>query len=226
MPRKNPNGPLRFLTCLKDRRRAKLFVCSLCLIGLIVCGYKSRTCFFPKRFGVVVPGEIYRSGQLSRFLIESTLKRHGILHIVDLTGPDDVNPDQLAERNAARKLGIVHHRCPLSGDGSGDIEQYASALEVILRGQQAHEPVLVHCAAGSQRTGGVIAAYRLLFQGKSRHEVLHELAKYDWNPRKDRALLVYLVRRGFLTSPPTLPPNLSQPSPGDLVLADRADITH
>ncbi|MFK7778388.1 MAG: hypothetical protein QM501_09725, partial [Gimesia sp.] len=49
-----------------------------------------------------------------------------------------------------------------------------------------------HCAAGAQRTGGVIAAYRMLVQKKTPEEAYQELLLYNWKPHKDQALLDYL----------------------------------
>jgi len=217
-PPVNPRIRSRF------RRVAIPCLAVLLLVGLSVTAYKSRYFVFPKRFGVVVPGQIYRSGQLSRFLVESTLRKHQIRHIIDLTGFTDSDPDQRAEQEAARRLKIAHHRFNLKGDGTGEIENYAAALEIVIKAQQAGEPVLIHCAAGSQRTGGTVASYRLLFQGWSTDRVLSELESYDWNPRKDQTLLRYLdehwaelsgclVRRGILEKIPEKLPKLSDGSP-------------
>ena len=52
--------------------------------------------------------------------------------------------------------------------------------------------MLVHCAAGSQRTGGVFAAYRTLVQGMAPEQAIAEMQKFDWDPDKDQVLLDYL----------------------------------
>ncbi len=197
-----------------------LGVCAVILVGICATAYQCRYLVFPKRFGVVVQGEIYRSGQLSRFLVESTLQKHKIRQIVDLTGFGDAEPDHRAEVEAAKRLGIAHYSFHLRGDGTGNIENYAAALEIICKARQAGEPVLVHCAAGSQRTGGTIAAYRLLFEHWSRAEVLQELQDYDWDRSQDQVLVRYLddhweelaaslVRRGILPKIPEKLPHLS-----------------
>jgi protein tyrosine phosphatase len=41
--------------------------------------------------------------------------------------------------------------------------------------------VLVHCAAGAYRTGGVVAAYRMLVQGGSPADAWAEMKRYDWD---------------------------------------------
>lgn len=196
------------------------------IVGISLAGYKTRHLVYPKRFGAVIPGQLYRSGQLSRFLIESTLKKHSIRHIIDLTAYDGTEPDQRAELEASQRLGISHHRFQLRGDGTGDIESYASALEVIVKARAHREPVLVHCAAGSQRTGGTIAIYRLIYQGWSREQVLEELQSYGWSRREDQTLvrfldrhwdelLTSLGRRGILPQTSPEHPYLSDFSPID-----------
>ena len=52
--------------------------------------------------------------------------------------------------------------------------------------------MLVHCSAGSQRTGGVVAMFRVLIQKRSPESAVAELEQYDWQPNKDQVLLDYL----------------------------------
>lgn len=143
----------------------------------------------PKRLGTVEQGRIYRSGQLHPALVERTLRDLGIEVIVDLD-PDDT-PAAAAELVAADKLGIEINLFPLIGDGTGDIEQYALAIQRIASAQQAQQPVLVHCAAGTYRTGGVVAMYRVLVEGWTPERAKAEMFEYDLK-RKDTRIMVYL----------------------------------
>src|ERR1700693_1260360 len=45
-----------------------------------------RDRFVPKRFGVVIPGKLFRSGQISRFMIADVVQRNAIGTIIDLNG--------------------------------------------------------------------------------------------------------------------------------------------
>jgi protein tyrosine phosphatase len=83
-------------------------------------------------------------------------------------------------------------RFPLGGKGTGDVNEYARAIAAIADAQKNHLPVLVHCATGAQRTGGIIAAYRLLVQQKDPAFVVSEMKRYDWNAKDNPALLPYL----------------------------------
>jgi hypothetical protein len=148
--------------------------------------------FIPKRWGAVVAGKLYRSGQLSSALVRRVLEEHGIRVIVDLTGGLPGDEDQVAEARAADELKIERLLLPLDGDGTGDIRHYAAALTRIHRALQDGAPVLIHCAAGSQRTGAAVAAYRLLCERAPSESVLAELESYDWDPDDDRVLVEYL----------------------------------
>ena len=87
--------------------------------------------FVAKRFGVVVPGEVFRSGQISQWMLEPTLKKHGIQVIIDMNGVETDDPHQAAEIDFINRTQFEHHRYRLSGDGIGDIRNYALALKTI-----------------------------------------------------------------------------------------------
>lgn len=145
-----------------------------------------------KRFGVVIPESFYRSGQISQFMLEPTLTSYGIKAVVDLNG---LNPDDPLQRNeiaTTEKLGVSLYRFKLDGDGQGNIEHYVQALKTIEACRHRGERVLVHCSAGTQRTGGVVAAYRLLVQHEAPATVVNEMRRYGWRPRKDTVLIDYL----------------------------------
>ena len=52
--------------------------------------------------------------------------------------------------------------------------------------------VLVHCAAGTQRTGGVVASYRMLVQGISPDQAALEMKKYGWRHKKNPTLVPFI----------------------------------
>lgn len=146
----------------------------------------------PKRWSSVERGCIYRSGQLSPSLVRKTLKRHKIAVIVDLTRDEPEAKEQQAETKAAHELGIRLTRFPLHGDGTGEIGNYAGAITEIVRARSRGERVLVHCRAGVQRTGGIIACYRLLVEQRSASFVMEELRENRWDPTDNPDLIPYL----------------------------------
>ena len=147
---------------------------------------------FPKRWGVVEEAAIFRSGQLSPTQIQRQVQKHNIDVIVSLMSPLPGDPAYEAEKNAAEEHGIERHEYPLLGNGTGDIKQYAAAIAKIHESVQAEKIVLVHCAAGTQRTGGVVASYRILVQGKSVDQAVQEMKQYGFRQKKNPDLLPYM----------------------------------
>lgn len=174
----------------------------------------------PKNFGLVDAGspepgdEIYRSGILTPAAMRRVVEQHGIRTIVDLRGfspsaddlppgtpahGDDVDDDAFAQR-VADSLGVTRinpefgaDTAPgLWGDGTGDHRNYIEAMRAI---RDAERPVLVHCAAGAQRTGVCIAMYRLILDedfGGTIEDALEEAGNYGYDPVKDQPLEPYL----------------------------------
>jgi protein tyrosine phosphatase len=176
--------------------------------------------YVPKRWGVVVPGKIYRSGQLTAPMLDKIASERHITAIVDLQLNDLQDELLQGEVQFAARHNIRHFRFGLGGDGTGDVNRYVDAVDLVIKCARANQPVLVHCGAGTQRTGGIIACYRMLEEGADSEEVVAELKEYDWNPDHDRVLVDYLnanlpyiadqlVARGTLAERPAEIPRLT-----------------
>jgi protein tyrosine/serine phosphatase len=147
--------------------------------GIWVWSDVLRDRLIPKRWGEVEKGGLYRSGQLHRALIKETLDEFDIDLIVSLLGEEPGNTDQKAERAAAGELGIELVEHPLDGSGKGDVREYIGALEDVLQARREGRTVLVHCGAGTYRTGVLVGWYRLLVEGASPEAVRAEMLSYD-----------------------------------------------
>ncbi len=165
---------------------------AIACVGFALWSYVLRDRLIVKRWGTVVPGTIFRSGQISQFLIGPTLQEHGIRHIICMTSPDAKDLAQQMELRVAKEMGIEHVFLPLNGRGLGKVEHFTKAVRKVAESARDREPVLIHCHAGTQRTGGVVAAYRLLIEKRSPEFVIDELQQYGWNPRRDRVLVDYV----------------------------------
>jgi len=186
------SGPPRLI---RRRRRIILAIAgalAISAVGVAAWSFGLRDRFVPKRFGVVIPGEIYRSGQISRALLGQVIDRYHIGTIVDLNGFDPSDRDQQAEVAICQSKGVQHDVFPLKGNGTGKIERYADALETVVHSQQNGIPALVHCYAGTQRTGGFVSFYRLLIRHERPEDVYAELGRYGWDSGTDQVLLEYI----------------------------------
>lgn len=135
---------------------------------------------FPKNFGVVEPGRIYRSGELTPAATRDVVDGYGIVRIIDLGAHEPGSPEEQRAAAVARSLGLERVRLPLFGDARGDPNLYAKALRRMTDPEAG--PVLVHCAAGTQRTGCAIALYRSIIDGWSDSKALAEAEGYRWDP--------------------------------------------
>jgi protein-tyrosine phosphatase len=173
------------------RHKWIFFAVPAIVIGLAIWAWFGviRYHVIAKRFGVVVPGHIYRSGQISATLIKKNLTKYNIRVIINLTSWDPNNPDKMAEEKAAAELNIKVLRFPMSGNGIGDLNDYTSAVAAIANAEKQNLPVLVHCMAGAMRTGGVIATYRLLVQKIDPKIVEDEMEKYGCRIDDEKTVL-------------------------------------
>ncbi|MDB5290814.1 MAG: hypothetical protein JWL69_2055 [Phycisphaerales bacterium] len=151
-----------------------------------------RNRFLPMNFGVVEPGKIYRSGQISPNVLRKTLAANRIGLIVNLSSPYEDNPDARAEPIIASEMGVPRINLPLNGQGLGDPSFYPKAITAIVNANRQGKAVLVHCQSGAQRTGGVIATYRILVEGKSFEEAFDEAKHYGHRPHGNPKLMPFV----------------------------------
>jgi protein tyrosine/serine phosphatase len=70
--------------------------------------------------------------------------------------------------------------------------QYCLEGTYIRNAISENKPVLVHCAAGTHRTGGVLATYHALFDRWTSSQIYKEMAEYDFRHKKNENLIPYL----------------------------------
>lgn len=135
-----------------------------------------------KRFGEVSPGKVYRSGELTPAALAKIVQERGIRTEVDLGTFRDDPAGEARMARAASAVGITRYSFHLFGDGSGDPNEYLQALRLIA--DPKNQPVLVHCGAGTHRTGCAIVLYRTIVEGKDYAQSLHEAEDFDYKPEK------------------------------------------
>lgn len=168
------------------------------LIGLLVLGViyvaveEVYPRVVPKRFATLVDDGLYRSGRIHPDLLPKVLEEHGIDTIVALTYPVKDHEWQREEARIAEEMGINIVRYPLLGNGTGDTASYLGALSKVNEELGDGRQVLVHCAAGTQRTGGFSFLYRTLVLGDTPETAYEEMTRMDFDPVDNPDLLPYL----------------------------------
>lgn len=133
----------------------------------------------PKRFAAVAEARLYRSGQVSPAQLERLVRDYGIRTVVSLL--DREAPVSVAERRTAERLGIAWHCVPLPGNGASTPAERAQVKTLLFDPDAT--PILVHCAAGVNRTGLAVGMYRLHIQGWALEQVLEEMRAFGFEDR-------------------------------------------
>ena len=120
--------------------------------------------------GRVSPG-IYRGAQP---LPEGydTLKKMGVRTVINLRSKH-------SEKNTVEALGMKSIEVPFSVLKDVNIEKINSLIDIMINPD--NQPVYVHCKLGQDRTGIVIAAYRMRVDGWSLKEAEAEMQAFGFN---------------------------------------------
>ncbi len=128
---------------------------------------------------------LFRSGALNA----NDMSTLAALQVKTILSLEDYHGDQAvadAERDEAAAKGLDFEWQPLSPSGPPSLSDLDAALAVL--SDPARQPVLVHCKHGADRTGLVIAAYRIRFDhwsvAKARTELRsmgHPASLYFWD---------------------------------------------
>jgi len=106
-----------------------------------------------------VNSQLYRGGQPKPGGLPR-LKALGIKTIVNLRGED---AQTRAEAVEARELGLSYYRISLPEFSGPKEEDVQRVLDIIMAPE--NQPVFVHCRRGKDRTGTIIASYRIAHDG-------------------------------------------------------------
>lgn len=172
--------------------RQTLVALSVAITSLYILIEEVRPRVFPKRFGEVVENQIFRSGRIHPDIYGSVLKDNGIDLIISFTEKKANHDWQLHEIEIAKELDIPIYRFPLKGDGTGNPAEYQKALVKLKRERNAGKKVLLHCAAGTNRTGGAVFLYRTIFEGITDNKAISEMKHYDFSVKDNKHLIPYL----------------------------------
>jgi tyrosine-protein phosphatase SIW14 len=172
------------------RLSSLLFLTRLAIIVGLIVGpvlFASHQQKQMKNFRVVREGILYRSGQMTLEGLKRAIHDYGIRTVISLRDahiPGDPPPDK-AEEEYCSKLDVLHVRIPPRpwegepGEPAPVERGVRRFLEVM--NDPVNYPVLVHCFAGTHRTGAYCAIYRMEFEGWTNEEALAELKSLGYS---------------------------------------------
>ena len=137
----------------------------------------------PKRFSTVDEGVLYRAGKLTPAAMRTVVAHNDIKTIVDLGAWEEGSPADERAQASADAMGVTRYRFHLYGDTNGNPNHYLNALRIIQ--DPANQPVLVHCGAGTERTGYLVALYRTFVEGVPLDEAIDEADRKGHSPSRN-----------------------------------------
>ncbi len=177
--------------------KAVLLPAFLALALLAGCAGKPRG--LPASNGILnfdqVSPDLYRGAQPDAAGVAG-LDRAGIRSVVDLRQGSEVRP---GERTDATGFGMTYTNVPMAGFGRPSAEEIERVLALI---RTLPPPVFVHCRHGCDRTGAVIACYRIRHDGWSLEQAMDE-ARVHGMSRLEVGMETYI--RDFARSEATGP---------------------
>jgi protein tyrosine/serine phosphatase len=135
-------------------------------------GYYAYARFAAVNFGVVEPGQVYRSAQPSPERLKAWIARYGLKTIINLR-TDIENADYAAESAAAAQAGAaaIHIRLP-----STDLPESPRLMYLADLLESAPRPMLLHCREGADRTGLASVMARMAVGGKPYDEARGQMS--------------------------------------------------
>jgi protein tyrosine/serine phosphatase len=126
------------------------------------------------RFSQVTPG-IWRGAQPENDLDYGLLKTTGIKTIIDL------RDDQFAqEKPEAAKRGMNDLSFPMDSVVYPDEPTVVNALNALA--DVRNQPAFIHCEFGKDRTGLIVALYRIHQLGWTANDAHNEMMSHDFSP--------------------------------------------
>lgn len=147
-------------------------------VGFAAVAYRASVFRISQNFAVVEPNKLYRSAQLTTAELEQTIQNYGIKTVISLRGTPLATSFYEQQDIALRRL----HTNFIPIDMSEKYYPDEKVLRQILSAFEKSEyPILIHCRAGSDRTGLVAALYQQIYMHKSADESLEQLTFTNWH---------------------------------------------
>ncbi|MBN1683956.1 MAG: tyrosine-protein phosphatase [Gammaproteobacteria bacterium] len=128
--------------------KCKKIILSLLIIlglALLIIYY-----LFMHNFSIVIPGQVYRTRELSQTQFERVIQQYHIKTVINLRGPHPQQSWYQHEISASKKMDIQHDDICLSSYTLPEPKVLEHLVNIL---EQAKYPILIHCNSGVDRTG-------------------------------------------------------------------------
>lgn len=161
-------------------------------------------------FHEVLPGQVYRSGQLSADVLDAAIERYGLRAVVNLRGVRPGASWYDEEIEVARRRRVIHHDIDLSARRLPPRPAVSRLIELL---RTLPRPVLLHCGAGADRAGLASTLARMVVGGArladARSELGFAYGHLPFGPSREMGRFfdlydAYLRQTGETDTPATL----------------------
>lgn len=146
----------------------RLLALTFCCLGLLPAYAADLSAVRHVPHFAEVNGHLYRGGQPTVLGMEE-LGAFGIKRVIDLRGKGEAGTN---EASTFAKLGIKYVNVPFPAFSAPTQEDVGSVLAMLL--DKDNTPTFIHCLRGKDRTGTVIACYRIQHDGWKNAAALDE----------------------------------------------------
>jgi uncharacterized protein (TIGR01244 family) len=151
--------------------RWQVLLAAMAVLSLVIAAQEDRSYEKLPNFHQVNEN-LYRGAQPQRGGLKK-LSELGIKTVINLRGASEDTQKEQAEAEAS---GMRYFNIPLSALGRPTDEQIERALAII--DSRENWPVFVHCQRGADRTGVVIAAYRISHEQWTGEQAIAEAKRF------------------------------------------------
>jgi protein tyrosine phosphatase (PTP) superfamily phosphohydrolase (DUF442 family) len=122
-------------------------------------------------FAEVDRGRLYRSAQPTREGLQVARRRFGVRTVISFRSFH-------SDRGDAEALGLQYYRIPFT---AWHVTSEDAVRFLRLVTDPRNYPILVHCQHGADRTGTMVAVYRIFVQGWSTERAMEELPRFGFH---------------------------------------------
>jgi protein tyrosine/serine phosphatase len=136
-------------------------------------------------FGQISPN-YFRGGEL-KGSAASDLAARGVKLVIDLRSDGDV---KATEARLVASAGMKYVRIPMSTRVAPTSEQISEFMSLVTN--PANQPVYVHCVHGRDRTGTMVAVYRMVKHKYSNEQAFAEMRSFGFTPEDYPSLAAFV----------------------------------
>jgi len=165
-------GIMNFNFFKKLGRRNRIILIIFSIACLFAAAYMIYMDEF-SNFHTVKKNELYRSSAMDMDELEYFLPKYNIKSVINLRGKPKNDVHFTDEMEIIKRLGIEYYELNFASTKAPtpkDIEQLMSAFD------KAGKPILIHCEAGSDRTGLACAIWKLCIEKDTREDATRQLS--------------------------------------------------